>query len=168
MKTLTLAAALVAAAMLIVTPVFAQGTKPNCQPSASAGTSSAGGAKAKAPEKIERWKGNRDKDGKMKTEAFTGNAGDSSKYSTSLTDLLDKDGKLDSTKGPKAFGTGRSTAAENQDGIPALSKKVDELAFEDKGYTATNFGGEKASSAPPPVLTEAQKATLKALGAYEA
>ncbi|HXU90956.1 MAG TPA: hypothetical protein VFQ62_19095 [Methylomirabilota bacterium] len=53
MKTLTLAAALVAAAMLIVTPVFAQGTKPNCQPSASAGTSSAGGAKAKAPEKIE-------------------------------------------------------------------------------------------------------------------
>jgi hypothetical protein len=52
MKTLTLAAALMAAVMLVVTPVFAQGTKPNCQPSASAG-SSAGAAKAKAPEKIE-------------------------------------------------------------------------------------------------------------------
>jgi hypothetical protein len=51
MKTLTLAAALAAAAMLIVTPVFAQGTKPQCQPSASAG---AGTAKVgKAPQKIE-------------------------------------------------------------------------------------------------------------------
>jgi hypothetical protein len=55
MKTLTLAAALVAAAMLIVTPVFAQGTKAqNCQPSASAAKGSAERApKAKAPEKIE-------------------------------------------------------------------------------------------------------------------
>ena len=51
MKTLTLAAALIAAAMLIVTPAFAQNTKPQCQPSASPG---AGGGKAsKAPQKIE-------------------------------------------------------------------------------------------------------------------
>ena len=52
MKTLTLAAALVAAAMLIVTPAFAQ-PKAQCQPSASASGSAAGSAKAKAPEKIE-------------------------------------------------------------------------------------------------------------------
>ena len=51
MKTLTLLAALAAAAMLIVTPAFAQGTKPECQPSASAKGSAA--PKAKAPEKIE-------------------------------------------------------------------------------------------------------------------
>lgn len=52
MKTLTLLAALVAAAMLIFGPAFAQDTKPQCQPSASAGGS--GSAKAsKAPEKIE-------------------------------------------------------------------------------------------------------------------
>ena len=51
MKTLTLLAALAAAAMLIVAPAFAQGTKGQCQPSASAG---AGTARAtKAPEKIE-------------------------------------------------------------------------------------------------------------------
>jgi hypothetical protein len=51
MKTLTLLAALAAAAMLIVGPAFAQGTKAQCQPSASAGS---GTAKAtKAPEKIE-------------------------------------------------------------------------------------------------------------------
>jgi hypothetical protein len=51
MKTLTLLAALAAAAMLIVGPAFAQGTKAPCQPSASAGS---GTAKAtKAPEKIE-------------------------------------------------------------------------------------------------------------------
>jgi hypothetical protein len=41
MKTLTLLAALVAAAMLIVTPALAQGTKAQCQPS------------GKAPQKIE-------------------------------------------------------------------------------------------------------------------
>jgi hypothetical protein len=52
MKTLMLAAALVAALMLIVTPVFAQGTKAPCQPSASAGAG-ASQAKAKAPEKIQ-------------------------------------------------------------------------------------------------------------------
>lgn len=52
MKTLTLLAALVAAAMLIVGPAFAQGTKPDCQPSAAAGGS--GSTKVgKAPEKIE-------------------------------------------------------------------------------------------------------------------
>jgi hypothetical protein len=50
MKTLTLAAALVAAAMLIVTPAFAQ-TKPQCQPSASPGAG--GGKVSKAPQKIE-------------------------------------------------------------------------------------------------------------------
>ena len=51
MKTLTLLAALVTAAMLIVGPAFAQDAKPQCQPSASAG---AGTAKVgKAPEKIE-------------------------------------------------------------------------------------------------------------------
>jgi hypothetical protein len=55
MKTLTLLAALAAAAMLIVTPAFAQGTKAqgDCQPSASAKGSAAGAPKAKAPEKIE-------------------------------------------------------------------------------------------------------------------
>ena len=55
MKTLTLAAALVAAAMLIVTPVFAQGTKTqnDCQPSAAAKGSAERSPKAKAPEKIE-------------------------------------------------------------------------------------------------------------------
>jgi hypothetical protein len=56
MKTLTLAAALVAAAMLIVTPVFAQGTKAQneCQPSAAAKGSAERSPKAgKAPEKIE-------------------------------------------------------------------------------------------------------------------
>lgn len=54
MKALTLTAALVAAAMLIVTPVFAQGTKAQCQPSASAGASAGGAGKAsKAPQKIE-------------------------------------------------------------------------------------------------------------------
>ena len=51
MKTLTLAAALLAAAMLIVTPVFAQDTKAQCQPSASAGAGA--GKAAKAPQKIE-------------------------------------------------------------------------------------------------------------------
>ena len=52
MKTLTLLAAFVAAAMLIVGPALAQGTKPQCQPSAAAGGS--GSAKvSKAPEKIE-------------------------------------------------------------------------------------------------------------------
>ena len=52
MKTLTLLAALVAAAMLIVGPAFAQDTKPQCQPSAAAGGS--GSTKVgKAPEKIE-------------------------------------------------------------------------------------------------------------------
>jgi len=51
MKTLTLAAALIAAAMLVVTPVFAQATKPQCQPSASAGAGA--GKTSKAPEKIE-------------------------------------------------------------------------------------------------------------------
>ena len=51
MKTVTLLAALAAAAMLIIGPAFAQGTKAQCQPSASAG---AGTARAtKAPEKIE-------------------------------------------------------------------------------------------------------------------
>jgi hypothetical protein len=52
MKTLTLMAALVAAAMLIVGPAFAQGTKTrnDCQPSASAKGSA---ARPKAPEKIE-------------------------------------------------------------------------------------------------------------------
>ena len=40
MKTLTLLAALAAAAMLIVGPAFAQDTKAQCQPSASAGTGS--------------------------------------------------------------------------------------------------------------------------------
>lgn len=64
MKTLTLAAALVAAAMLIVTPVFAQ-DKPQCQPSASAG---AGTAKAtKAPQKIEGQVTNVDKKNGMLT-----------------------------------------------------------------------------------------------------
>jgi hypothetical protein len=56
MKNLVLSAALAAAAMLIVTPAFAQGTKaPNdCanQPSASAKGSAARGA-TKAPQKIE-------------------------------------------------------------------------------------------------------------------
>lgn len=52
MKNLTLLAALAAAVMLIIGPAFAQGTKAECQPSASAG-GSAGPAKAKAPEKIE-------------------------------------------------------------------------------------------------------------------
>ena len=52
MKTLTLLAALAAALMLIVGPAFAQATKPECQPSASAG--GAGSTKAgKAPQKIE-------------------------------------------------------------------------------------------------------------------
>ena len=51
MKALTLAAALVAAAMLIVTPVFAQGTKAQCQPSASPGANA--GKAGKAPQKIE-------------------------------------------------------------------------------------------------------------------
>ena len=50
MKTLTLLAALLTAAMLIVAPAFAQDTKAQCQPSASPGS---GQAKAKAPEKIE-------------------------------------------------------------------------------------------------------------------
>jgi hypothetical protein len=51
MKTLTLLAALAAAAMLIVGPAFAQDTKTPCQPSASAGSGSA--KVGKAPEKIE-------------------------------------------------------------------------------------------------------------------
>jgi hypothetical protein len=51
MKNLTLAAALVAAAMLVVTPAFAQSTKPDCQPSASPGAR--GGKVGKAPQKIE-------------------------------------------------------------------------------------------------------------------
>ena len=51
MKMLTLLAALVTAAMLIVGPAFAQDTKAQCQPSASPGS---GTAKAgKAPQKIE-------------------------------------------------------------------------------------------------------------------
>lgn len=55
MKTLTLLSALVAAAMLIVGPAFAQGAKAqsNCQPSASAKGSAEGASKPKAPEKIE-------------------------------------------------------------------------------------------------------------------
>jgi hypothetical protein len=51
MKTLTLLAALAAAAMLIVGPAFAQGTKAPCQPSASPGSGTA--KTTKAPEKIE-------------------------------------------------------------------------------------------------------------------
>src|SRR5688572_31984260 len=50
MKTLTLLAALAAAAMLVVTPAFAQGTKAPCQPSASPGSTPRA---TKAPEKIE-------------------------------------------------------------------------------------------------------------------
>ena len=50
MKTLTLLAALAAAAMLVVTPAFAQGTKAPCQPSASPGSAP---RTTKAPEKIE-------------------------------------------------------------------------------------------------------------------
>jgi hypothetical protein len=48
MKTLTLLAALVAAFMLIIGPAFAQGTKADCQPSASPKSSA-----TKAPAKIE-------------------------------------------------------------------------------------------------------------------
>jgi hypothetical protein len=57
MKTLTISAALVAAAMLIATPAFPQGTKAqkDCanQPSAAAKGSAERAPKAKAPEKIE-------------------------------------------------------------------------------------------------------------------
>lgn len=51
MKNLTLGAALVAAAMLIVGPAFAQDPKAQCQPSASPGSGSA--KVGKAPQKIE-------------------------------------------------------------------------------------------------------------------
>lgn len=51
MKTLTLLAALAAAAMLIIGPAFAQDTKAQCQPSASAGSGTP--RTTKAPEKIE-------------------------------------------------------------------------------------------------------------------
>ena len=55
MKTLTLLAALAAAAMLIVTPVFAQGTKAQneCPPSAAKGSAERSPKAGKAPEKIE-------------------------------------------------------------------------------------------------------------------
>jgi Cu/Ag efflux protein CusF len=72
MKTLTLLAALAAAAMLIVTPAFAQGTKAQCQPSASAATG-ATAPKAKAPEKIEGQVTNVDqKNGKITVKAPDG------------------------------------------------------------------------------------------------
>jgi hypothetical protein len=52
MKTFTLTAAVVAAALLAGGPALAQNKKANCQPSASA-RGDAAGPKAKAPEKID-------------------------------------------------------------------------------------------------------------------
>ena|ERR1700720_1493832 len=52
MKTFTLTAAVVVAALLAGGPALAQNKKANCQPSASA-RGDAAGSKAKAPEKID-------------------------------------------------------------------------------------------------------------------